>query len=103
MPTATPEELMLRLLNAMVDQYLELRQPLTAQLDRWQHALLNPRRPFRDWIALLDARIELRKLDHLCEEQHDALQELRDYFVDSHDAGLQVVRSRRQRCQQLHQ
>lgn len=84
---ASPEELMLRLLNAMVDQYLELRQPLTAQLDRWQHALLNPRRPFRDWIALLDARIELRKLDHLCEEQHDALQELRDYFVDSHDAG----------------
>ncbi len=84
---ASPEELMLRLLNAMVDQYLELRQPLTAQLDRWQHALLNPRRPFKDWIALLDARIELRKLDHLCEEQHDALQELRDYFVDSQDAG----------------
>lgn len=84
---AAPEELMLRLLNAMVDQYLELRQPLTAQLDRWQHALLNPRRPFKDWLALLDARIELRKLDHLCEEQHDALQELRDHFVDSHDAG----------------
>ena len=29
---------MLRLLNAMVDQYLDLRQPLTNQLDRWQHA-----------------------------------------------------------------
>jgi Mg2+ and Co2+ transporter CorA len=80
---SSPEDLMLRLLNAMVDQYLELRQPLTAQLDRWQRALLDPRRPFKDWSALLDARIELRKLDHLCEEQHDALQELRDYVVDS--------------------
>ncbi len=79
----SPKELMLRLLNAMVDQYLELRQPLTSQIDRWQRALLSPRRPFNDWIALLDARIELRKLDLLCEEQHDALQELRDHFVDT--------------------
>jgi magnesium transporter len=83
---SSPEELMLRLLNAMVDQYLDLRQPLTTQIDRWQRALLNPNRAFNDWTSLLDARIELRKLDHLCEEQHDALQELRDHFVDS-DAG----------------
>lgn len=82
-PPSSPRELMLRLLNAMVDQYLELRQPLTSQIDRWQRALLNPRRPFNDWMALLDARIELRKLDLLCEEQHDALQELRDHFVDT--------------------
>jgi magnesium transporter len=86
-PPASPEELMLRLLNAMVDQYLELRQPLTMQIDRWQRALLNPRRPFNDWQALLDARIELHRLDHLCEGQHDALQELRDYLVDNHDGG----------------
>src|SRR3569623_1757504 len=80
---ATPQELMLRSLNAMVDLYLDLRQPLTSQIDRWQRALRNPRRPFNDWMALLDTRIELHKLDHLCEEQHDALQELRDHFVDS--------------------
>lgn len=84
-PPSSPEELMLRLLNAMVDQYLELRQPLTTQIDRWQRALLNPRRPFNNWIALLDARNELRKLDHLCEGQHDALLELRDYVMDNHD------------------
>jgi Mg2+ and Co2+ transporter CorA len=90
---ASPEDLMLRLLNAMVDQYLELRQPLTAQLDRWQRALLDPRRPFKDWMALLDARIELRKLDHLCEEQHDALQELRDYVVDT-ASEIEISRSK---------
>ena len=82
-PPASAEELMLRLLNAMVDQYLALRQPLTAQIDRWQRALLSPRHPFNDWGALLDARIELRKLDHLCEGQRDAMQELRDYLVDT--------------------
>lgn len=79
-----PKELMLRLLNAMVDQYLDLRQPLTTQIDRWQRALLNPRRPFTEWTALLEARMELRKLDRLCEEQHDALQELRNHFVDTY-------------------
>jgi len=86
-PPSSPAELMLRLLNAMVDQYLALRQPLTNQIDRWQRALLNPRRPFNDWAALLDARSELRKLDQLCEGQHDAMQELRDYLVDNHDGS----------------
>jgi Mg2+ and Co2+ transporter CorA len=84
-PPASPEELTLRLLNAMVDQYLELRQPLSSQLDRWQRALLNPKRPFNDWMALLDARNELHKLDRLCEEQHDAIQELRDHFIDTYE------------------
>ena len=86
-PPSSPAELMLRLLNAMVDQYLALRQPLTGQIDRWQRALLNPRSPFNDWTALLDARIELHKLDHLCEGQRDAMQELRDYLVDNQDDG----------------
>lgn len=78
-----PEELMLRLVNGMVDRYLDLRQPLTEKLDRWQRELLDPRRPFSDWTALLDARIEIRKLHSLCEEQHDALQELRDSYLES--------------------
>jgi len=74
----SPEALMLRLLNSMVDRYLELRQPLTSQLERWQRRLLDPRRPFRDWYLLLEARGELRKLEQLCEEQLDALQEWLD-------------------------
>lgn len=78
-----PDELMLRLLNGMVDRYLELRQPLTERLDRWQRELLDPRRSFRDWSMLLDARIEIRKLENLCEEQHDAVQELRDSYVET--------------------
>ncbi|WP_211460595.1 magnesium transporter CorA family protein [Collimonas silvisoli] len=92
-PPTSPEDLLLRLINAMVDQYLDLRQPLTTQLDRWQHTLLDPRRPFKDWMALLDARIELRKLENLCEEQHDAIQELRDYFVDIDD-GVELSRAK---------
>lgn len=79
-----PHELMLRFLNAQVDTYLALRQPLTEQLDRWQRELLDPRRSFNDWTALLDARLELRKLEALSEEQLDALQELREAWAEPH-------------------
>ncbi|AOY97910.1 magnesium transporter [Cupriavidus sp. USMAHM13] len=82
-PPTRPEDLMLRLLNAMVDRYLELRAPLTRQLDRWQRALLNARRGFSSWEGLLDARIQLRRLEHLSEEQRDALQEFRDSLLDN--------------------
>ncbi len=85
-PPSRPEDLVLRLLNAMVDRYLALRQPLTDQLDRWQRELLDPKRTFSNWYALLDARIELRKLENLCEEQRDALQEFRDNLVEGLDA-----------------
>jgi magnesium transporter len=78
----SPHQLMLRFLNAQVDAYLALRQPLTDQLDRWQRELLDPRRAFSDWTALLDARLELRKLEALSEEQMDALNELREAWLE---------------------
>lgn len=82
-PPTRPEDLMLRLLNAMVDRYLDLRAPLTRQLDRWQRALLNAKVGFSSWEGLLDARIQLRRLENLSEEQHDALQEFRDSLLDN--------------------
>ena len=86
-----PEELMLRLLSGLVDRYLALRHPLTAQLETWQRNLLNPRRPFKDWTTLLEARMELRKLQHLSEEQLDAIQEWRDERLEHADPGTGVT------------
>jgi len=80
-----PEDLMLRLLNGMVDRYLELREPMTAQLERWQRRLLDPRRGFHDWLTLLETRSELRKLEQLCEEQLDAIAEWRNERMDEDD------------------
>jgi magnesium transporter len=85
----SPGELMMRMLNGMVDRYLELREPLADRLDRWQRDLLDPRRPFSNWSALLEARIELRKLENLSEGQYDALTELRDsYLEETPEANL---------------
>lgn len=74
----SPADLMLRMLNTMVDGYLELRKELSAELERWQHQLLAPRSRGADWAALMTARNALHSLEDLCEEQNDAMQEWLD-------------------------
>jgi len=74
LPTS-PADLMLRVINQMVDGFLELRRELTHQLDHWQTELLNPRTRFSNWGALLDARLTLHYLDEVCEDQRAALQD----------------------------
>lgn len=75
---SSPADLMLRMINMMVDSYLDLRKDLSSQLDHWQTELLNPRSHFTNWSALMAARNELHTLEDLCEEQHDAMQEWLD-------------------------
>jgi magnesium transporter len=75
---ASPSDLMLRMINVMVDSYLELRKDLSAEMERWQQELLRPRSHNANWNALLTARAELHTLEDLCEEQNDAMQEWLD-------------------------
>lgn len=70
-----PADLMLRIVNQMVDGYLELRRELTRQLDHWQTELLNPKARFSNWNALMDARTTLHHLDEICEDQRMAMQD----------------------------
>jgi magnesium transporter len=76
-PTS-PVDLVLRMVNAMVDSYLDLRRELTVQLDNWQTELLKPYSRFNNWSALTGIRSQLHTLEDLCEEQHDAMQEWLD-------------------------
>ena len=66
---------MLRLVNLMVDQYLELRRELSRQLDHWQTELLRPGSRFSHWEAVLAARMTLHRLDDVCEDQRAAMQD----------------------------
>ena len=74
LPTS-PADLMLRIINQMVDGFLELRRGLTHQLDHWQSKLLDPKSRFNNWGALLDARLTLHYLDEICEDQLAAIQD----------------------------
>src|SRR5947208_6771079 len=71
MPTS-PADLMLRMVNFMVDSYLELRRILTKQLDELQEQLFGERGPPNGWRLLLESRHALHLLEDTCEDQRAA-------------------------------
>ncbi|MES2529942.1 MAG: magnesium transporter CorA family protein [Pseudomonadota bacterium] len=73
-----PADLMLRVLNQIVDAYLDLRRELTRQLDHWQTELIDPKSRFTNWSALMAARQSLRHLDEICDDQRAAMQDWLD-------------------------
>jgi magnesium transporter len=89
---SNPDELMLRMLNHMVDSYLELRRLLTKRHSGLQQALLNTRHPFQDWPQLLTARSNLHQLEDLCEDQRAAVQEWLDALAEWPNTALQSER-----------
>jgi len=72
LPTSAAD-LMLRIVNQIVDQYLDLRRELSRQLDHWQAELLAPNSRFTNWSALLDARLALHALDDVADDQRTAM------------------------------
>ncbi len=99
-PTS-PADLSLRMVNAMVDSYLDLRKELSARLDYWQGELLKPSSRFNNWGALMQARGQLHVLEELCDEQHDAVQEWLDAIRESplSQWGTDIVVGQAQRDQ----
>ena len=94
LPTS-PIDLCLRLLNAMIDRYLDLRAPLTERIELWQTELLQGSRRFNHWPQLLKENLNLQQLENLCEEQLDALQEFRDNYLDQQNGVIDSDVSRR--------
>ena len=94
LPSA-PADLMLRIVNQMVDGFLELRRELTRQLDHWQTELLNPRARFSNWTALLEARLTLHHLDEVCEDQRQAVLDWIEVMEDWPEAGTPLAQRER--------
>ncbi|MEO8278443.1 MAG: CorA family divalent cation transporter, partial [Ideonella sp.] len=98
-----PADLMLRMINHMVDSYLDLRRLLSRELAELQRQLFQTDgRPF-DWRTLLDLRNALHLLEDTCEDQQaaivewiDALDEwpLGDAAAERREHELLRVRSR---------
>ncbi|MFT4022042.1 MAG: magnesium transporter CorA family protein, partial [Acinetobacter sp.] len=80
----TPLNLALRILNSMVDDYLELRNPLTRRVEYWQQELLQGHHYFKQWHQLLQENMAFQQVENLCEEQIETLQELRDEIVENY-------------------
>jgi magnesium transporter len=79
---SSPADLMLRMVNHIVDGYLDLRRLLTRQLTYLQNQLFQPRGHFRSWQVLLDSRNALHLLEDICEDQRSAVQEWIDAMAE---------------------
>jgi magnesium transporter len=95
MPTS-PADLMLRMVNHMVDSYLELRRLLTRQFAYLQHELFKPRSNFRNWQLLLDSRNALHVLEDTCEDQRSAMIEWIDALEEWPDVPDKAARRERE-------
>ncbi|NQW95040.1 MAG: magnesium transporter CorA family protein [Polaromonas sp.] len=99
----SPADLALRMINGMVDSYLDLRKVLSNQLEHWQADLLRANSRFDNWWALMTARSQLHVLEDLCDEQHDAMQEWLDSlreqplvsFMSNDTQAIQTAQLRR--------
>lgn len=93
LPTS-PDELMLRLVDFVVDGYTGLRR-LTQQLDMWQTALLSVDTSPTNWQSLFKARNALQQLEDLCEDQGVAIKAWQESIEDEDsDIELLEVRAR---------
>ena len=81
MPTS-PADLMLRMINYMVDSYLDLRKLLTHELDVLQGQLFGARARRDGWRLLLEMRKALHVLEDTCEDQRAAVTEWIDALAE---------------------
>ena len=77
----SPADLALRMVNHIVDSYLELRRLLTRQLDQLQQELFSADASHIGWKRLLDSRNGLHLLEDTCEDQRAAITE----WIDAQD------------------
>ncbi len=85
-----PAGLMHLILSLGVDRFMDMRDPLTRQLEDWRRDLLDPKHPFDDWFTLMEHGNQLRSLGMLCEEQEDAVTQWRDNTTIDMDDHIAV-------------
>jgi len=91
-----PADLMLRMVNYMVDSYLELRRLLTRQMDYLQQQLFDPSGNSSSWKMLLDSRNTLHLLEDTCEDQRAAITEWIDALDELPDEPDKAARRERE-------
>jgi magnesium transporter len=69
----SPLDLAHQILDAMVDRFLAVRDPLDTHVNQMQDDLLDPDNGINDWRMLLQGRRQVRRLEALCTNQLEAV------------------------------
>lgn len=79
-----------RLLDAMVDELLSLRDPLNRLLTEWQDRLLDPQDPFSDWQQLMRMRNQLLGLAGTMDAQLEVIEKWREDYSGELTQNLMI-------------
>ena len=93
---SSPADLMLRMVNHMVDRYLDLRRLLTRQFGHLQQELFSARSNFNNWQLLLESRNAMHLLEDICEDQRSAVVEWIDALDEWPDEAEPAARRDRE-------
>lgn len=72
-----PETLLFIILDDVIDNFLELKNPLYERFNHWQKLLLNNKAKNTDWLLFLNFKTQIRKLRGLSEEQLETVYQWR--------------------------
>jgi Mg2+ and Co2+ transporter CorA len=92
----SPPDLMLRMVNHMVDSYLDLRRLLGKQIEELQGQLFAPKAQPGQWHLLLDWRNALHVLEDTCEDQQAAITEWIDALQEWPQESDEAARRERE-------
>lgn len=94
-PPIDPEILLYQLLVEMTDQFLVLRNTLSAQYEQWQDQLLDEQTRFKQWSDLLSYKTSMQRLYRLADSQFDAISAWEEAteteFVRTGQAGVHLA------------
>jgi Mg2+ and Co2+ transporter CorA len=82
-------DLMLRMIDLIVDDYLALRKDLSVGLETWLSELLKANPKVKDWTGFMGTRNALHNLEDVCNEQQEALQEWLSVYEQGNARNLQ--------------
>lgn len=84
------ESLLHRLLDAIVDELLALRDPVNELLNEWQERLLDPHDPFSDWRKIMRMRNQLRWLSGTMDTQLNVIEKWREELSGELSQNMQI-------------
>ena len=88
----SPADLTVRMVNHIVDGYLDLRRLLSRLIEFLQQRLFEPRANYQDRRTLVDTRNALHLVEDICDDQRDAIVEwidALDEWPEAHDPTTQ--------------
>ncbi|NNM59725.1 MAG: magnesium transporter CorA family protein [Legionellales bacterium] len=74
-----PADLLYKILHTVTEQTLLLRNPLTVQINEWQHLMLEQATQFTAWNEFMLFKSTMDQLTVWCEEQEDVIEDWQQY------------------------